>query len=165
MYCPQCGQKRASEDVRFCSRCGFPLTEVAGLIARGGVAVEPPVVVSKRKKGLKQSGYLALAVVGLFILLLNTDADPDAAATVLVLGLVAAVLRAIYALAFQREKPRRPAPPEQLQTPPSDLLAPADTTPVAVPRTHFDTGEIVMEPPSVTEHTTRHLEQEQERER
>ena len=38
-------------------------------------------------------------------------------------------------------------------------LSPALTNPVAMPRGKFDTGEMVAEPPSVTEHTTRHLEQ------
>ena len=30
MYCPRCGQQ-ASEEVSFCSRCGLPLDDAAGL--------------------------------------------------------------------------------------------------------------------------------------
>src|SRR2546423_8942635 len=35
MFCPQCGQQQANE-VRFCSRCGFPLAGVNELLLRGG---------------------------------------------------------------------------------------------------------------------------------
>lgn len=36
MFCPRCSQQQASEEMRFCSRCGFPLEGVAALLAGGG---------------------------------------------------------------------------------------------------------------------------------
>ncbi len=36
MFCPKCSQSKASEDMRFCSRCGFPLIGVAELVANDG---------------------------------------------------------------------------------------------------------------------------------
>src|ERR1041384_6902220 len=39
MYCPQCSQEQVSEEMRFCSRCGFPLAIVSQLV-RGGGALE-----------------------------------------------------------------------------------------------------------------------------
>jgi ribosomal protein L37E len=33
MYCPKCSQQQVSEEVRFCSRCGFSLSAVRELIA------------------------------------------------------------------------------------------------------------------------------------
>ena len=33
MYCPKCGQQQASEEVFFCSRCGFKLDVVRALVA------------------------------------------------------------------------------------------------------------------------------------
>jgi hypothetical protein len=39
MYCPQCSQEQVSEEMRFCSRCGFPLAIVSELV-RGGGALE-----------------------------------------------------------------------------------------------------------------------------
>jgi hypothetical protein len=42
MYCPKCSQQQLSEQVRFCSRCGFNLDTVkASLAADGGVAMTP----------------------------------------------------------------------------------------------------------------------------
>lgn len=35
MYCPQCSQQQATGEMRFCSRCGFPLKIVSQLVANG----------------------------------------------------------------------------------------------------------------------------------
>ena len=40
MYCPKCSQQIA-DNMRFCSRCRFPLDMVAKLISTGGVPSEP----------------------------------------------------------------------------------------------------------------------------
>ena len=37
MYCPQCSQEQASDQVRFCSRCGFQLNVVKELLAASSV--------------------------------------------------------------------------------------------------------------------------------
>jgi hypothetical protein len=37
MYCPKCSQPQVSEDLHFCSRCGFPLDGLRMLIANEGV--------------------------------------------------------------------------------------------------------------------------------
>ena len=39
MYCPKCSQTQASEEMRYCSGCGFPLLGVAELVASDGTAV------------------------------------------------------------------------------------------------------------------------------
>lgn len=36
MHCPRCGQQQVSEEIKFCSRCGFPLGLVSELLANGG---------------------------------------------------------------------------------------------------------------------------------
>lgn len=36
MHCPRCGQQQVSENIKFCSRCGFPLGLVSEIIAHGG---------------------------------------------------------------------------------------------------------------------------------
>lgn len=36
MHCPKCGQKQISDEMRFCSRCGFALGVVTELIITGG---------------------------------------------------------------------------------------------------------------------------------
>lgn len=36
MFCPNCGQQQVSSNLRFCSRCGFPLGLVSEVLAHGG---------------------------------------------------------------------------------------------------------------------------------
>jgi len=37
MYCPKCSQQQISDNIRYCSRCGFPLNVVVDLLAYDGV--------------------------------------------------------------------------------------------------------------------------------
>jgi hypothetical protein len=163
MYCPQCGQERGSEEIRFCSRCGFPLMEVTGLVERGGAPEDLPQ--SPRRRGLKQGAFVILSMLAMLILLAAGDFDPDFVLSVALLGGFAGLLRMIYALAFQSGSRSRPIPvppvavPKRVEAPRRAPLPPADTNQAAVPRARFDTGDLA-EPPSVTEHTTRHMERE-----
>jgi hypothetical protein len=36
MHCPSCGQQQVSNQTRFCSRCGLPLSVIADVVAHGG---------------------------------------------------------------------------------------------------------------------------------
>ncbi|HEX8920215.1 MAG TPA: hypothetical protein VF766_01980, partial [Pyrinomonadaceae bacterium] len=66
MYCPQCGQQQTSSEMRFCSRCGFPLGGVMELLAQGGVLKSEggdelrAQALSPRRKGVKQGVVLML---------------------------------------------------------------------------------------------------------
>lgn len=37
MFCPNCSQSQVSDEIRFCSRCGFPLSVVGELISNDGI--------------------------------------------------------------------------------------------------------------------------------
>ena len=184
MYCPKCGQSQVSADVRFCSRCGFPLVGVGDLLATGGAhpaqalsgefsGVKP---VSPRRRGVKKG----LAILLISILLLPFfGIMHEAIGTPLefmmfgALGILIALIRIIFAVLFQDAAPRAPqfAPmPPQLYTPPiaSRLHPPAqESLPHAQqgapindyrqPQVH--TAEM-MRPPSVTDHTTRLLDKQ-----
>ncbi|HYG10508.1 MAG TPA: zinc ribbon domain-containing protein [Pyrinomonadaceae bacterium] len=183
MYCPKCGQSQVSADVRFCSRCGFPLVVVGDLLATGGVlpgrtfghegvGAKP---ISPRRKGVKQGA--ALLLVGIFLIpffgiLHEAIGFPQEFMALSLLVIMGAILRLIYAVFFEEAAPRAPknAPslPPQLYTPPiaSRLHAPQETLPPAQglpvndyrqPQVH--TAEI-MHPPSVTDHTTRLLDKQ-----
>jgi hypothetical protein len=56
MYCPKCGHQQVSEDMRFCSRCGFQLTGVAELLAAGGEASVSPGQPQKRLPRISRRG-------------------------------------------------------------------------------------------------------------
>jgi hypothetical protein len=107
MFCPVCGYKQISQNVRFCSKCGFPLTEVSLLIARGGslVAVGKERTESPRKKGLKQGLFiflLSFLVVPMVAVLSETFEVLEVLIPISAISLfVGGILRMVYALMFE----------------------------------------------------------------
>jgi hypothetical protein len=64
MYCPKCSQLQSSDEMRFCSRCGFALAGVAMLIDNEGVIPQPSrltvqTVPSSRKRVMTESAIFA----------------------------------------------------------------------------------------------------------
>ena len=178
MFCPQCGQQQASEAARFCSRCGFQLAAVAGLLATGGAGPEMemeavPVPASPKRKGAQLGGKLMLT--GMFLgpalaALGEAVANYDDLGVVGLFVFLAGLFRLIYALIFEdgpyrRQLQRQPAyvPPARVVAPPAaSALPPPTVAPArgyAPPRA--ETGEIVYRP-SVTEGTTRLLADERD---
>ena len=184
MYCPKCGQSQASAEVRFCSRCGFPLVVVSDLLMTGGVlpigAQQTPSLtgtppISPRRRGVKRG--FGLLLIGIFLLpffgiMHETIGLPTEFMAIGVLVMMLAVMRLIYAAFFEDAAPRAPqlaAPPPQAFTPPfasrlhasaQESLPPAQGVPAndyRQPQVH--TAEI-MHPPSVTDHTTRLLDKQ-----
>lgn len=181
MFCPQCGQQQVSDASRFCSRCGFQLAAVLGLLATGGrgaVTAEPafeavPAPPSPKRKGAQLGGKLMLS--GLFLapalgILSELIGTPDELAIVGVIVFLAGLFRLLYALIFEdgpyrQHLQRQPAhvPQPQFAPPPAvSALPPPQSQPAhsyAPPRP--DTGELAYRP-SVTEGTTRLLERERD---
>jgi hypothetical protein len=184
MFCPQCGQRQAANDVRFCSSCGFQLNVVSDLLTTGGVltgrAVAPagPRKLSPRSKGMRQGAMLMLStmlivplVALIFYGLLGLPGE--------VVGITAiscfagGLLRIIYAALFEdkyaADEPPAPyapayAPPPAVPSfmnPPARgaALPPPSSTPAPTyqPPRRVNTGEVMQRPPSVTENTTRLL--------
>ena len=69
MYCPQCSQQQVSENVRFCSRCGFSLQIVTALLTNDGALPEHAVAevesrLSRRQKGVRLGEFSDRARAG-----------------------------------------------------------------------------------------------------
>lgn len=185
MFCPQCSQQQLSPEVRFCSRCGFPLDGVMALLANGGLLPgqqapggekAPP---SQRLQGVRQGGLLIL--MGMFLVPfllfmaegLNIIPEEVAMAAALICFL-GGFLRVVYALLFEDGPLRRktlPAtyPNTQAAAPwlpgaagREAALPPAQGVPTnAYVPPRADTSEIAPQrPPSVTENTTRFLDKQ-----
>jgi hypothetical protein len=184
MHCPQCGQQQVTGEVRFCSRCGFPLGAVVELLANGGSL---PVVTgemetrrrSPRHEGVRQGVMMFFlgAVIVPLLGILNAFQGDDANLLDLlvpisaVLFFVGGFVRILYALIFEDGAP--PAYPQSASLPymppmastqlsagvarGAAALPPAQSIPVSTWRQRSNTAEIVN-PPSVTEHTTRLLD-------
>lgn len=179
MFCPKCGQQQ-TDDVRFCSRCGFPLTGVQELIMRGGQlpawpGAEPAAQLaqteSPKRRGIRQGGAMMLIatfLIPMLAILHKMIGLPADAVLLGVLLFMGGLLRLLYAAIFQPSAPRQqqlPAyvPPgaQALNAARQDALRPAQAMPVHLsrpPRLH-NTAEM-QPPPSVTEHTTRLLDRQ-----
>lgn len=181
MFCPQCGQQQVSDAARFCSRCGFQLMAVSGLLATGGRGAEPepvfeavPAPPSPKRKGVQLGGKLMLS--GMFLgpalaALSEIIGTPEEIALLGVIVFMAGLFRLLYALLFEdgpyrRHLQRQPAfvPQPQFAPPPQAVsaLPPQQSQPAHTyvpPRP--DTAEIAYRP-SVTEGTTRLLDRERD---
>jgi hypothetical protein len=192
MHCPQCGQQQVSGEVRFCSRCGFPLGGVIELLAQGGNLPVVQVEAEKRKRspryeGIRQGVILLMLGTVLVPLLGILDSFQRNGSTFLdilvsmsaVIFFVGGFVRILYALIFEEGAPRAavqsaaqpsyvpPVAPAQfgagVRAP---ALPPAQSIPISNWRPRPNTAEIAQ-PPSVTENTTRLLDDppDQNRER
>jgi hypothetical protein len=178
MYCPQCGQQQATDQLRFCSRCGFPLDGVLQLLGNGGHI--PATFVDKkgrnispRSLGIRHGAMLMLSslLVVPVVSILSVNFTHHAKILIplsAMICFIGGLLRLVYALLFEEDVQRvKPPPLSQFIPPvmPSQLgtaargtaLPPQQSIPVSDWRPRADTAELVR-PPSVTENTTRLLD-------
>jgi hypothetical protein len=178
MFCPQCGQQQVSDAARFCSRCGFQLAAVSGLLATGGRGAAPehaieavPAPPTPKRKGAQLGGKLMLS--GMFLgpalaMLSELTGAPDELPLLGVIVFMAGLFRLLYALLFEdgpyrRQLQRQPAytPQSQFAPPqPVSALPPPQSQPA---RSYVPPQTGTAEPSyrsSVTEGTTRLLERE-----
>jgi hypothetical protein len=179
MHCPKCGQQQVSEEIRFCSRCGLPLTDVAAVVSNDGVI--PGRVQAKssaRTRGLKQGFFLVLFSLLILplaaIITVVNNAEPFIAAAAFFLTMVAGLLRMAYAALFESGESGSATIEENLIAKTDKVIkrrrqqkvelnpAPAAAEFYASPEksTWMDTTELVNTPPSVTENTTKLLQEE-----
>lgn len=181
MYCPQCGQIQVSEVTRYCSRCGFPLDGVMAVLVSGGAVptryVQPNnVKPSRRSKGIRQGAMLMLStilivpIVAILAVNLLYDVSHIIVPLTALVCFVGGLLRILYALLMEDEKPSMDveqaggyAPPAipQFERPAHNAALPsASANPAPVWRPRPNTAEIYQPPPSITENTTRLLDKE-----
>jgi hypothetical protein len=179
MYCPRCSQQQVSEEMRFCSRCGLPLSVVKELVAGGGGLVEREVEAqvgqpSPALRGMRKGVWIMLAGVPLALVVALLTAVNDAFAVFLllpVLCLVAGFARLLYGTFLEGRAPRvkrdaseqhagsmMPSQPRTAARAP-ELSPPAGTPVEGFTAPKLETAEMVR-PPSVTEHTTRLLDED-----
>jgi hypothetical protein len=64
MHCPKCGQQQVSDEMRFCSRCGFSLGIVTELLVTGGTLPERETEsLGSRFSGRKRGKRLGLLLM------------------------------------------------------------------------------------------------------
>jgi hypothetical protein len=174
MYCPRCGQQQVSDEMRFCSRCGLPISGLAEWVTAGGVpptnAAEKKVSLrSPRRKGIRLGAKVVFFSGILFPVLLALSLAIDDGGPMILPVAVFFVGLAImlYSRLFREDTPsykseevqssRLATMSERVALPPASnipIRSPGDFPPSGV-----RTNELVQRP-SVTEHTTKLLDQE-----
>lgn len=184
MFCPQCGQQQISGEMRFCSRCGFPLGGVIQLLASGGMVAAASDAGSTSKQGSpRRKGYrqgalmLLIAMIATPIMAILSEGGLGIPEFLIPLTAIiffwGGIIRMIYARIFQDAAAPRaalgaqpsyipPAGPAQFGAgAPQSALPPQRSVPVSNWRQPTNTAEMVP-PASVTENTTRLLDEKAE---
>jgi len=170
MYCPNCGQQQVSGEMRFCSRCGLALTGLAEWLAGGGLPVrrsgETPVSDPSRRKHIRRAQKLMFFSGVLFpVFLLFSAAVGEGGPMVIPFGIFfVSLVWMLYARLFLDKTPPAISPGAQQPAfgsmPARSALPPAVNNPMPnIGRQQVRTNELAQ-PPSVTDHTTRLLDNE-----
>lgn len=182
MFCPRCSQQQPSSEIRFCTRCGFPLGGIARLLDGGGELMAeddsaPRRKLTKRQRGMRESlvaMFAGLLFFGVAALLTAYKEDFFVLLPVAALVFVGGLVRLIYVALLEDDGPRDDAKTPAVKTraaaetavlegtrarggelPPARGFSAADFT-----RARADTSEMAA-PASVTENTTKLLEDEE----
>ena len=170
MYCPNCGQQQVSDEMRFCSRCGLALSGLVEWLAGGSVPAkreeETQVEPSPRRKRIRRAAKLmfisgVLFPIFLVISLLFGEGGPM---IVPVLLFFVSLVMMVYARLFT--EPASPMKTHDAQTSALNSMSARGSLPPAsnisapgVGRQQVRTNELAQ-PPSVTENTTKLLDNE-----
>ena len=181
MYCPRCGQQQMSEETKFCSRCGFPLSLVSEILAHGGFLPQLAELYKSKKWFTRKNGVVFSILWAIFFLLFLASlfgiADaPELAGVSAVIGIFGGLMWLIASVVFLKS-------PSKDSLAANDLLSNAtvnnlyQTNQKVLPPQHSqpaqsyvppvnawkapNTGEYAK-PPSVTEGTTKLLKNDEE---
>lgn len=180
LYCPRCGQEQVNNDTRFCSRCGFLMVAVNELVVNNGLIPEKYVKKSGgkntlKKKGVKKgamlflSGILIVPLMAIiFTGIFNTDGFIVGIAALLTF--VGGILRMLYALLFEPSETGGTSLEQNVMETSRTLLNKKQTANALPPQQSIQTNAYVpptaghwrdtndLQPSSVTDHTTKLLE-------
>ncbi|HKG23902.1 MAG TPA: hypothetical protein VKC34_18510 [Blastocatellia bacterium] len=167
MHCPKCGGQQSSNEVKFCSRCGFYLGVVTELLNLDGtlpgreVAVTPPGR-SGRKKKIRQGAKLlffgaALVPIALGLSIVNDTPGPLILPLLLFL---AGLFWMTYHRLFTDEDASVIQYTRQAQgPPPRPMLRPEDNRMRVAEPQRLNTADMAH-PPSAVDHTTQLFDKE-----
>jgi hypothetical protein len=169
MYCPVCGQQ-ASDNMRFCARCGLPISEVAEWLAgsgRLGVREEAEVAgLSPRRKGMRRGAKIMFwgSILTPIFFGLSIAFDSPGPLLVPFIIFLSGLSLWLYSKLFGEDIPfvrSKQAQDVGLGAMPgkSALPPPAHNWTGGSGRRQAGTAEM-RQPPSATEHTTKLLDSE-----
>jgi hypothetical protein len=181
MFCPKCGQQQISDEMRFCSRCGFALAFVSELITHDGLPAAGgescAVAPASRRREQMRKGLLLLVggIIGslIFLFLTNVAGMQEGFAKlcitlsllVALVGMVRLVITVTRAIASAVMGRHALDAASVLPSMMNGQVSGAGLPPPRVQEwqeSRARTAEMVQ-PPSVTDRTTRLLKEDEER--
>ena len=167
MFCPKCSQSQSSEEMRFCSRCGFPLETVGLLLTNEGKLPTADKSGCKSVRSRIATESVLLTAFSWAVALLCTfwfDASgvyegiaKIGAVTFFCLGFVG-LIRFLYAFLFLKIEPAASVETAKIRASARSELPSAQVNPLSDWPRRENTREMVSQP-SVTENTTRLLDE------
>lgn len=177
MYCPQCSQQQISEELRFCSSCGFQLDSLKTLLAKNqnGLATseierETQLVSTRKRDFLTGATVMLVAAISIVLLMISSVAGTPWQAVIIPLLLVWTAIVSVILLSGHAAREVRNLFSKDAGLSPSQVVSglitrfnPAARQPTLPPvqstsvsglgSWRVNTAELAQ-PLSVTEHTT-----------
>lgn len=179
MHCPRCGQKQVSVEIKFCSRCGFPLGLVSEILAHGGFLPQLADLYKQSSRFTRNNGLKFSLIWFLFWCFFATPVlailgGDEIVALTAVVGFTGGLVMLVLSFLFLKNPPKE-FPPQSVALPKTDIhniqsanagaLPPPQSIPVdnyAPPSGSWkapNTGELAQ-PPSIVEDTTKLLQKD-----
>lgn len=169
MFCPRCGQQQVSDEVRFCSRCGLSLASVPALVAgfesRAAAGGAARGARSKKRKQMRRGAKLMFVSAVLFPIFFALAIAVDEPGPLLIPLTVffAGLAWMLYFVIFGEEEAGESVEKAR-EVLPEGRGAPSLPPATFVPASGFGARPAhtadMAQPPSVTEQTTRLLDEE-----
>ncbi|MDQ4120309.1 MAG: hypothetical protein M3209_02435 [Acidobacteriota bacterium] len=183
MFCPSCGQVQASEEIRFCSRCGFSMEIVAQLLHHSGYLPQLEEINKQQNSRFTRRNGLKFALFWFLTLTLFLAPVAEAAGInrlpelFAALGVCGGLLILVFSMLFLKKAPSSPKdeqlnPIRQVREPKAfrsagnkNVLPPQQSVPASAYVPLVDTWKApdtydLNRPGSITEGTTQHLEKD-----
>lgn len=172
MYCPKCGLQQITDVMRFCSRCGLPISGLAEWLASGGGVLalgeeEAPLpVASPRRRGISRGAkliFISVVLVPIFFglsILVDNPIPLMLPFTLFLAGLSIMLYSRLFGEEIPSGKSQQAQPFKLRAMPESKALPPASNNWMNWAGGQRVRTSELAQPPSVTEHTTRLLDNE-----
>jgi hypothetical protein len=172
MYCPRCGQQQISNEMKFCSRCGLPMSGLSEWLAVSGLPAgseqqTQAALLSPRRKGIRRGAKVMFFSGVLFpiFLVMSFAIDEGSPLVVPIITFLVGLTIMLYSRLFGEDYHviKSQQPPAFGSMSGGQALPPASNTPtygtLNVAGQQVRTNELAQ-PTSVTEHTTKLLDED-----
>jgi len=111
MFCPRCSQEQISKEIKFCSKCGFPLGLVSEILAHGGFLPQLAELYKGGKVLTRKNGLIfALFWFMIFAMLLTplwaVAGVEELAAVCALIGTIGSMILIVASFAFLKKQPK-----------------------------------------------------------